>query len=273
MTPTQSLIVGQAQRLIPEVMDLYDRALALEQSYAESLQKVGLGYRDSARNLLHYLAVRQVDVRQLQIALAALGLSSLGRMESHTLSTLQAVLFALSRIANQSWTPQAKPPVNFHTGQMLLAAGPQTPFKSVRDVIAYAKQNPGKLNYASSGNGTPGHVGMELFKFMSGIQVVHVPYKGGAAGITDLIAGQVQIMLESTNSITPHARAGRVRGLAVTSAKRTEALPDRVLLYAHDGDAALEEVERRGFTPEGSLVRRSSLEDVFLRLTGRTLVE
>jgi tripartite-type tricarboxylate transporter receptor subunit TctC len=112
------------------------------------------------------------------------------------------------------------------TGQMLLAAGPQTPFKSVRDVIAYAKQNPSKLNYASSGNGTPGHVGMELFKFMSGIQVVHVPYKGGAAGITDLIAGQVQLMLESTNSITPHVKGGRVRGLAVTSAKRTEVLPD-----------------------------------------------
>ena len=130
----------------------------------------------------------------------------------------------------------AKPPLDVQkdlapiaqttTGQMLLAAGPSTPFKSVRDVIAYAKQNPGKLNYASSGNGTPGHVGMELFRFMTGTQMVHVPYKGGAAGITELIAGQVQLMLESTNSITPHARAGRVRGLAVTSAKRAEALPD-----------------------------------------------
>ena len=112
------------------------------------------------------------------------------------------------------------------TGQMLLAAGPATPFKSVREVIAYAKQNPGKLNYASSGNGTPGHVGFELFKVMTGTQVVHIPYKGGAAGITDLMAGQVQLMLESTNSITPHAKAGRVRGLAVTGPKRSPALPD-----------------------------------------------
>jgi tripartite-type tricarboxylate transporter receptor subunit TctC len=96
------------------------------------------------------------------------------------------------------------------TGQMLLAAGPSTPLKSVRDVIAYAKQNPDKLLYASSGNGTPGHVGFELFKSMTGTSVVHVPYKGGAAGITDLIAGQVQLMLESTNSITPYAKAGRV---------------------------------------------------------------
>ncbi len=112
------------------------------------------------------------------------------------------------------------------TGQMLLAAGPGTPFKSVRDVIAFAKQYPGKLNYASSGNGTPGHVGFELFKSMTGTQIVHVPYKGGAAGTTDLIAGQVQLMLESTNSITPHAKSGRVRGLAVSGPRRSYALPD-----------------------------------------------
>ena len=112
------------------------------------------------------------------------------------------------------------------TGQMMLAVGPSTPFKSVRDIITYAKQNPNKLNYASSGNGTPGHVGFELFKTMTGTQVVHVPYKGGAAAIIELIAGQVQIMLESTNSITPHARGGRVRGLAVSGPKRAETLPD-----------------------------------------------
>jgi tripartite-type tricarboxylate transporter receptor subunit TctC len=118
------------------------------------------------------------------------------------------------------------PIIQMTSGQMLLAAGQSTPFRSVRDVIAYAKQNPGRLNYASSGNGTPGHVGMELFKFMTGTQIVHVPYKGGAAGIADLIAGQVQLMLESTNSITPHVKAGRVRGLAVTGPKRSPALPD-----------------------------------------------
>ena len=118
------------------------------------------------------------------------------------------------------------PIVQMTTGQMLLAAGNATNFKSVRDVVAYAKQNPGKLNYASSGNGTPGHVGFELFKTMTGSQIVHVPYKGGAAGISDLMAGQVQLMLESTNSITPHVKAGRVRGLATTGPKRSAALPD-----------------------------------------------
>ncbi|MBI4206583.1 MAG: tripartite tricarboxylate transporter substrate binding protein [Betaproteobacteria bacterium] len=110
--------------------------------------------------------------------------------------------------------------------QMLLAASPAVPLKTVREVVAYAKQHPGKLLNASSGNGTPGHVGFELFKFMTGTQIVHVPYKGGAAGIADLISGQVQLMLESQNSITPHAKAGRVRGLAVSGAKRSSALPD-----------------------------------------------
>ena len=111
-------------------------------------------------------------------------------------------------------------------GQMLLAASAATPLKSVRDVIDYARQNPGKLAYASSGNGTPGHVGFELFKALTGTQIVHVPYKGGAAGIADLIGGQVQLMLEGMNSITPHAKAGRVRSLGVSGARRSDALPD-----------------------------------------------
>jgi tripartite-type tricarboxylate transporter receptor subunit TctC len=131
---------------------------------------------------------------------------------------------------------QRKPPIDVQrdlqpvmqttTGHMLLAGSPQSPLHSVKEVIEYAKQNPGKLSNASSGNGTPGHVGFELFKTMTGTTIVHVPYKGGAAGITDLISGQVQLMLESLNSITPHARAGRVRALAVTGPRRSFALPD-----------------------------------------------
>jgi tripartite-type tricarboxylate transporter receptor subunit TctC len=119
-----------------------------------------------------------------------------------------------------------QPIAQIANGQMLLAASAATPLKSVRDVIDYARQNPGKLAYASSGNGTPGHVGFELFKAMTGTQIVHIPYKGGAAGIADLIAGQVQLMLEGMNSITPHAKAGRVRSLAVSGARRSDALPD-----------------------------------------------
>ncbi|HTZ02641.1 MAG TPA: tripartite tricarboxylate transporter substrate binding protein [Xanthobacteraceae bacterium] len=111
-------------------------------------------------------------------------------------------------------------------GQLLLAVSPKTPFHSVKELIAYAKANPGKLSNASSSNGSPGHVGGELFKFMTGTDIVHVPYKGGAPAINDLIAGRVQLMFESLNSIAPFARAGTVRALAVTGDHRSPAFPD-----------------------------------------------
>ena len=119
-----------------------------------------------------------------------------------------------------------QPIVQTASNQMLLAASLSAPFRTVRELIDYAKQNPGRLFNASSGNGTPGHVGFELFKFMTDTKITHVPYKGGAAGIADLISGQVQLMMEGLNSIAPHAKAGRVRAIAVTGAKRSAALPD-----------------------------------------------
>ena len=112
------------------------------------------------------------------------------------------------------------------TGYMLLAVSPKTDFHSVRELIDYAKQHPGELSNASSSNGSPGHVSGELFKFMTGTDIVHIPYKGGAPAIADLIAGNVQLMFESTNSIAPHVRAGRVRALAVTGPRRSASLPD-----------------------------------------------
>ena len=111
-------------------------------------------------------------------------------------------------------------------GHLLLAVSPTTPFHSVKDLIDYAKANPGKLLNASSSNGSPGHVFAELFKNMTGTDIVHVPYKGGAAAINDLIAGRVQIMFESLNSIAPFARSGQVRGLAVSGDRRSPAFPD-----------------------------------------------
>ena len=112
------------------------------------------------------------------------------------------------------------------TGYMLLAVSPKTPFHSVKDLIDFARKNPGKLSNASSSNGSPGHVSGELFKYMTGTDIVHIPYKGGAPAIADLISGQVQLMFESTNSIAPHVKAGRVRALAVTGAKRATSLPE-----------------------------------------------
>ena len=111
-------------------------------------------------------------------------------------------------------------------GQLLLAVSPATGFHSVPELIAYAKANPGKLLNASSSNGSPGHVGGELFKFMTGTDIVHVPYKGGAPAINDLMAGRVQLMFESLNSISSFARSGAVRALAVTGDHRSTAFPD-----------------------------------------------
>lgn len=111
-------------------------------------------------------------------------------------------------------------------GQMLLAVSPQLPVNSVKELIAYAKAHPGKLTNASSSNGSPGHVGGELFKFTSGTNIVHVPYRGGASAIQDLMAGRVDVMFESLQSITPFAKAGKVHALAVTGDHRSPAFPD-----------------------------------------------
>ncbi|MDB5812560.1 MAG: transporter [Betaproteobacteria bacterium] len=108
----------------------------------------------------------------------------------------------------------------------LLAVYNGLPVKSVKELIDYAKQNPGKLLNASGGNGTTGHLGGELFKIMTGTQIVHVPYKGSPDGIRDLIAGQVQLMFDNLTSISPHAKAGRVRSIGVSSLKRSPVLPD-----------------------------------------------
>ena len=111
-------------------------------------------------------------------------------------------------------------------GHLLLAAAPDAPFKTIPELVAYAKANPGKLSNASSSNGSPGHVGGELFKFMTGTDIVHVPYRGGAAAINDLIAGRVQLMFESLNSISPHARSGTVRAFGVSGARRSPGFPE-----------------------------------------------
>jgi tripartite-type tricarboxylate transporter receptor subunit TctC len=111
-------------------------------------------------------------------------------------------------------------------GHLLLAVSPKLPIYSVRELIDYAKKNPGKLTNASSSNGSPGHVGGELFKHMTGTEIVHVPYRGGAPAITDLIAGHVDLMFESLQSIAPFARDGKVRALGVSGAARSPAFPE-----------------------------------------------
>ena len=103
---------------------------------------------------------------------------------------------------------------------------PSVPVKTVPEFIAYAKANPGKINMASAGSGTPQHVAGELFKLMTGVEMVHVPYRGAAPALTDLIGGQVQVMFDNMTSSLEYIRAGKLRALAVTTATRSEALPD-----------------------------------------------
>ena len=111
----------RAQRLIVPLRELYDQACAVEGNHAADIAAIDSAFEASARNLLHYLAVRQHDIRPLQTELAALGLSSLGRLEAHTLTTLQAVLVALHRLSDQPAPTFAEhPPVTFFTGPMLL---------------------------------------------------------------------------------------------------------------------------------------------------------
>lgn len=103
---------------------------------------------------------------------------------------------------------------------------PALPVKNIPELIALAKQKPGELNFSSAGQGTPGHLGMELFKMLTGTNMTHVPYQGGAPGLAAVAGGQVQFMADNMNSALPFIRAGRVRAIAVTSAKRSGALPE-----------------------------------------------
>ena len=111
-------------------------------------------------------------------------------------------------------------------GHLLLAVSPKLPVNSVEELIDYAKKNPGKLSNASSSNGSPGHIGGELFKYMTGTEIVHVPYRGGSLAINDLIAGHVDLMFESLQSIATFASSGKVHALAVSGAKRSPAFPE-----------------------------------------------
>ncbi|MEO8305601.1 MAG: tripartite tricarboxylate transporter substrate binding protein [Betaproteobacteria bacterium] len=108
----------------------------------------------------------------------------------------------------------------------VLVVNPAVPVNSVQELIAYAKANPGKLNFASSGAGTSIHLSGELFKVMAGVQMTHVPYKGSAPALQDLLGGQVQLMFDNLPPSLPQIKAGKLRALAVTTPSRSPALPD-----------------------------------------------
>ena len=115
-------------------------------------------------------------------------------------------------------------------GPFLLLVHPSLPASTVKDLVALARSQPGKLNYSSAGNGAPNHLAMELFKSMTGVNIVHVPYKGAPQAVVDLVAGQVPIGFNSIAPMMPHLKSGRLRALGVASLKRSPQLPEVVTI-------------------------------------------
>ena len=108
----------------------------------------------------------------------------------------------------------------------LLVVNPQVPVKTVGELIALAKAQPGKLSYASTGNGSSNHISMELFKSMAGVDIVHIPYKGSAPAVSDLLGGQLAVMFDNVPNVLPQVKAGRLRALGTSGTKRTPLAPD-----------------------------------------------
>jgi tripartite-type tricarboxylate transporter receptor subunit TctC len=141
----------------------------------------------------------------------------------------------------------------------LLVVHPSVPARNVAELVAYARRNPGKLSYASPGNGTSGHLAAELFKSTAGLFIVHIPYRGAAPALNDVMAGEVQLIFDTFAQSLPQARAGKVRALAVTSLKRQPAAPD-IPTMDESGFAGWKTgpwfgVMVRAGTPEGAVSR------------------
>ena len=144
------------------------------------------------------------------------------------------LMMSNTQTINESLTPNkpfalmrdfvAVSPIN--SSDLMLVVHPSVPAKSVGELIALAKTKPGKINYASSGNGTPYHMAGELFKYLAGVDMTHIPYKGSAAARTDVVGGQVDMMIDAVTTMTEFSRDGRVRGLATTGRKRSTVMPD-----------------------------------------------
>jgi len=123
---------------------------------------------------------------------------------------------------NKDFAPVARVVIN----PQILVSHPALPPNNIKELIAYAKARPGVINYASVGPGSPNHLGMEMLKAMTGIDIVHIPYKGTAPAMTDVLAGHVSMLFNSMPTVIPHVKTGRLKGLAVGSAKRSAAMPD-----------------------------------------------
>ena len=148
-------------------------------------------------------------------------------------------------------------PINY--SDLVLVVNPSVPANNLAELLKYARANPGKLNYASSGNGTPYHMAGELFKYMANVQMTHIPYKGSAAARTDVLSGQVDMMFDAVTTMTENIKAGKVRGIATTGRSRSSVSPELPTL-SDDGVSKYEAVIWLGMmapagTPEAVVSR------------------
>ena len=147
------------------------------------------------------------------------GYTFLVTLSSHTINPL---LYKLDYDVERDFAPVSL----IMSVPQLIAANPASPYKSIKDVIAAAKAQPGKLSFASAGNGTPSHIAGELLKLKTGVDLLHVPYKGGGPAITDTLGGQVPMLILTAAIVMTHVRAGKLRPLAVTTLKRSPGAPE-----------------------------------------------
>jgi len=149
--------------------------------------------------------------------------------DGHTLllvNPANAINATLYRRLNFNFLQDIAPVAGIIRVPNVMEVNPGVPAKTVAEFIAYAKANPNKINWATSGNGTSVHLSGELFKMMTGVNLLHVPYRGSAPALTDMISGQVHVIFDNMPPSLPHIRAGTLRALAVTTAVRSEALPE-----------------------------------------------
>ena len=141
-------------------------------------------------------------------------------------SIVDAINATLYDKLNFNFIRDIEPVASFIRVPNVMVVNPLVPVTSVPEFIAYAKANPGKLNMGSGGVGTPHHISGELFKMMTGVNLLHVPYRGGAPAVTDLLGGQLQVIFDPMPESIQYIRAGKLRALAVTTVERSESLPD-----------------------------------------------
>jgi tripartite-type tricarboxylate transporter receptor subunit TctC len=141
-------------------------------------------------------------------------------------TSVNAINASLYEKLNFNLIRDVVPVASIHREPFVMEANPSVPVKTVAEFIAHAKANPGKINMASAGIGSGNHISGELFKMMTGVNLVHVPYRGGGPALVDLLGGQVQVMFATMSSSIEYVRAGKLRALAVTTATRSPVLPD-----------------------------------------------